>query len=198
MTEQTLVDERPAAKDDAAGVKVICVGNEYRHDDGVALLVASLLEKRRHGGLEIVRESGDGAALLEAWNGAKRVILVDAAATGAEPGTVYRLQMPCPSLLYNLFPYSTHAFGVAEAIDMGRALDMLPDSLIIYAIEGEDFEDGNGVSPLVEQAAYGVVDAVLACTKQHASPQTIGANTTAESPSTDTNKSQAEGVTGHA
>ena len=88
------------------------------------------------------------------------VILIDAVSSGAPPGTLYRfdaLTQPMPGR-YSF--HSTHAFGVAEAIELARALHVLPPNLIVYAIEGKNFATGVGLSPEVEQAVQRVVEQV--------------------------------------
>ena len=150
-------------------VLVTCVGNPYRQDDGVGLLVASLLEAESPDNeVEVQRQSGDGVSLLEAWQGASDVVLVDAARTGALPGTVYRVQVSARPVCSTLFPYSTHAFGAAEAIEMARVLGTLPSRLVIYAIEGAEYGSGTEISPQVEEAAQRVARSVLAYA--HAGP----------------------------
>src|SRR5215207_5591238 len=47
---------------------------------------------------------------------------------------------------------STHAFGVADAIELARTLGRLPARLEIYTIEGADFTAGAGLSPPVAAA----------------------------------------------
>ena len=59
------------------------------------------------------------------------------------------------------FNFSTHGFGVAEAVELARSLNQLPPQLIIYGIEGKNFADGFGLSPEVEGAAAQVVRRVL-------------------------------------
>ncbi len=142
-------------------VLIIGVGSEYRHDDAVGLIVARHLRERNLDSVEIVEMSGEGTALMEAWKGAERVILIDAVQSGAQPGTIYRFeahQQPVPT---ELFRYSTHSFGVAEAIELARALGQLPQELIVYGIEGENFEAGVGLSPEVERAVHHVASAIL-------------------------------------
>jgi hypothetical protein len=39
-------------------------------------------------------------------------------------------------------PRSTHAFGVAETVELARSLGRLPGYLVAYLIEGERFETG--------------------------------------------------------
>jgi hypothetical protein len=41
---------------------------------------------------------------------------------------------------------------VADAVDLGRALERLPRSLQIYGAEGGNFAAGKGLSPEVEGA----------------------------------------------
>ncbi len=140
--------------------RVIGIGNEYRHDDAVGLVVARALREKNLDHVEIVEMSGEGAALIEAWKNAKRVILIDAVQSGAPPGTVYRFeahQQPIPT---EFFRYSTHSFGVVEAIELARTLGQLPQELIVYGIEGENFEAGVGLSPEVERAVHKVLQQI--------------------------------------
>jgi hydrogenase maturation protease len=48
---------------------------------------------------------------------------------------------------------STHGFGLAEAIELARALGGLPPRCVVYAIEGSSFEEGAALSPPVVAAA---------------------------------------------
>ena len=47
---------------------------------------------------------------------------------------------------------STHALGVAEAIEIARSLGRLPKQVRVYGIEGASFDYGRGLSPEVEKA----------------------------------------------
>ena len=79
-------------------------------------------------------------------------MVVDAAASGAPPGSVRRFEAHAAPLPAHLLRSSTHAFGVAEAIELARALGRLPPILDVYAIEGSDFSAGAGLSPPVAAA----------------------------------------------
>ena len=131
---------------------VIGVGNEYRGDDGAGIAVARLLLLRVPADVRVIEQSGEGTSLLDAWHGATSVILVDAIQSGAEPGTIHCFDASENALPSGVFPCSTHAFGVAEAIEMARALRELPPHLIVYGIEGETFADAQGLSPAVQRA----------------------------------------------
>jgi hydrogenase maturation protease len=63
---------------------------------------------------------------MEAWRGVETVIIIDAVMSGAEPGTIRRLDAKTQPLQKDAFRCSTHAFGVAEAIELSRARGELP------------------------------------------------------------------------
>ncbi len=140
---------------------IIGVGNVYRRDDAVGLIVARRLKAEHLDDVRILEESGEGAALMESWKDADTVILIDAVHSGGAPGTIHRLDAHAQAIPTGFFHYSTHAFSVAEAVELARALNQLPPRFIIYGIEGKDFEAGEGLSPEVEKAVEEVVRLVL-------------------------------------
>lgn len=137
-------------------VRVIGIGNDYRRDDAAGRIVARRLKERMPPDLEIVEETGEGAALLDAWRGGEDVFLIDAVQSGAPAGTLHRIDVQTQPLPASLFRHSTHAFGIAEAVELARLLHQLPSRLIIYGIEGERFDAGVGLSPEVEKAVVEV------------------------------------------
>jgi hydrogenase maturation protease len=140
---------------------VIGVGNAYRSDDAVGLIVAQRLKQQSVEGLAVLEESGSGAALIDLWGEADSVILIDAVQSGREPGTIHCLDARAESFSSGIFRFSTHAFGIAEAVELARVLNQLPKRCIVYGIEGSSFAAGVGLSPEVEQAAEQVVLRVL-------------------------------------
>jgi hydrogenase maturation protease len=140
---------------------VIGVGNEFRGDDGAGRYVARSLARMAIPRLTVREHSGEGASLMEAWKGFSRIILVDATSCHASPGTICRLDAhdgPIPS---EFFHYSTHAFSLAEAVALARAVGALPPRLLVYGIEGKSFTLGQGLSDEVRRAADEVVYRIL-------------------------------------
>jgi len=152
------------ADDVACDVLVIGVGNDYRGDDGAGLLVARALFASGVAGMRVLELPGEGTELMDTWLGEKRVIVIDASKSGAEVGAIMRLDAIAAPLPAGFFNYSTHAFGLAEAVETSRNLGTLPEQLIIYAIEGSAFCQGDPLSAAVEEAVTSVVDRVLAKT----------------------------------
>jgi hydrogenase maturation protease len=128
---------------------VIGIGNAARGDDAAGLIAA-----RRLGGFE---HEGDPVALLDMWREADVAVVIDAVSSGAEPGTVHRFDAtsaPLPARLRG--STSSHALGLAEAIELGRTLGRLPGRLVVYGIEGERFEAGTELTPAVAAAVEAV------------------------------------------
>ncbi len=141
-------------------ILLIGTGNEYRCDDGAGLAAIRALKARDLPDTLVIESPSDGAELMEIWKSAARVILIDAVSSGGVPGTIYRFDahaQPIPAYLSFL---STHAFGLAEAIELARALHLLPQYLAVYAIEGQNFTIGTGLSREVEKAVQEVVEQV--------------------------------------
>ncbi|HLK58126.1 MAG TPA: hydrogenase maturation protease [Chthonomonadaceae bacterium] len=137
---------------------LIGVGNAFRHDDGVGLWVVQEIRKRNIPNLTVLESSGDGAELLDAWQEADTVVLVDATQSGSAPGTLHRLnarEQPLPAYLAPRS--SSHLFSIAEAIRMGAILNQLPRCLLLFGIEGRDFSPGCGLSSVVQQTAQELV-----------------------------------------
>ena len=99
----------------------------------------------------------DPAALLDAFASSPEVILIDAIRSGAPPGTIHRFDATAHALPRDVFA-STHSFGLAEAIELARALNRLPRRLTVYGIEAGDFELGAPLTPAVAAA----IDALVA------------------------------------
>ena len=143
---------------DGPSIVIIGVGNGYRSDDGAGIAVARRLRKLFPTGVRILEESGEGAALMQAWQGVTWVWIVDAVRSGAPPGTIHRLDARAAPLPTGFFHYSTHAFSVAEAVELARSLNQLPAHMVVYGIEGSNFAAGLELSPAVGQAVEAAVE----------------------------------------
>lgn len=140
---------------------VIGVGNEYRGDDGAGRLVARRLSGRVPVGVEVLEASGESATLMEYWKGFERAFLIDAAESRQPPGTIQRIAAHEQMMPRDLFHCSTHAFSLAEAVELARALDQLPNEVIVYGIEGRWFESGAKLTPEVDAAIATTADRIL-------------------------------------
>ncbi len=142
-------------------ILVIGIGNEYAQDDAAGLLVARKLKEEVRDNITIIESGGDGASLIEAWRGTSSAIVVDAVRSGAESGSIYRFDVHQKPLPAQPFLGSTHAFGLYEAVELARSLNQLPQRLVVYGIEGQNFRAGTKVSGAITQAVAAVTRSVL-------------------------------------
>ena len=144
------------------GALVIGIGNPLRGDDGIGPAVITRLARRVGCAHQLRLSGGDAAELLDAWHGFDQVIVVDAAVSGAAPGTVHRIDAADAVLPATVGVTSSHGFGLAAAVELGRALGRLPARLVIYAVEARQMEDGAPLSAPVARAADQVTDTIRA------------------------------------
>ena len=137
---------------------VIGVGNPDRGDDGAGPEVMRRLRCMVPGDVVLVEHDGEGAALIERFEGAASAFLVDACSSGAQPGTVRRFDVAQTPLPREALGLSSHGLGLAEAVELARALGQLPRSCVVYAIEGQSFAVGAPLSPAVAAAIADVAD----------------------------------------
>jgi hydrogenase maturation protease len=140
---------------------LVGVGNEYRSDDGVGLVVAREIHEKLIPSVTVKEESGEGVALMDAWQGFQNVIIVDAVSSGAMPGTIFRIDANKETVPIKFFHYSTHAFSVSEAIELARTMNTLPSRLLVYGIEGAAFTAGVKISSRVKEAANQVIEQIV-------------------------------------
>src|SRR5262245_58209916 len=99
---------------------VIGIGNDFRRDDAVGLPVADQIAERGLLGVCVVTGIAESTALLEAWSGAARAVVVDAAAgVDSTPGRIRRWTARD---LEATAAVSSHALGLAQTCALGRAL----------------------------------------------------------------------------
>ncbi len=158
-----MIEHMRVGAEDTAGpvVTVVGVGNPYRRDDGVGWEVVNRMKDQAPPGVGLIKMSGEVATLLDIIQSSPHVFVFDAVVSGADVGTVLRFESHKSVIPAKLFNCSTHGLGLAEAIELARALHKMPQQLFIYGIECTDFDVGTGLSVEVQQAIPGVVASAL-------------------------------------
>ena len=140
---------------------MIGVGNPYRGDDGVGKYIAGKLAAFDLPGVTVETQSGEGATLIDCWQFFDRVYLIDAVAPHGSPGQIHRIEAHKEPITIRFSHTSSHGFGVLDAIGLSRALEKLPEELIVYGVEGVCFDEGAELSEEIEAAANLVVEQIL-------------------------------------
>lgn len=138
---------------------LVGVGNPMRGDDGAGPEVARRLTVLHVEGLVVATGMEPLALLSEltqptAYDG---VVVVDATAPRADPGRVRVLRESDGSWAVPASPVASHALGLAEVLELARALGLLPPYLTVVGVEGTCFDLGADLSEPVRE---GVEEAV--------------------------------------
>lgn len=154
---------------------VVGIGSELRHDDGVGPAVARLVGVAVPGAAIKVHAAADPTELLDAWEGARLAVVVDATRSGATPGTVRVLELGdgaggADAGRVGGGVSGTHAIGFGATLALARALGRAPARVVVVAVEGAEFGAGVGLSPAVAAAVpeaasrvLEIVEGVTAC-----------------------------------
>jgi hydrogenase maturation protease len=128
---------------------VIGIGNEFRRDDGAGPAVVARLRGRLPDDVGLLVSDGEPTRLIEAWAGAPVAVIVDAVRTEpAVPGRLHRLVLHRADATAAP-PASSHGLGLDCAIGLAQALDRMPGTLILHAVEAADVSQGPGLTPAV-------------------------------------------------
>lgn len=146
-------------------VIVIGCGNILRGDDAVGpTLVRHLWEIGIPEDVTIVDGGTGGMDVAFKMRGAAKVIIIDAAATGQPPGTIFRVPGEELEDLPQIDGLHTHNFRWDHALSFGRWLlaDQYPSDVTVFLIEAERVTHGAPLSATVEEAMHKVIPMVQA------------------------------------
>ncbi|SFG59922.1 hydrogenase maturation protease [Neptunomonas qingdaonensis] len=143
---------------------IISIGNRYRCDDGVGPYTLDLLQLVLGESSDFIENIGDTSALLDIWQDRDKVVLIDACyaddTDDKNLGQIFRLDGLNESLPADNPVSSNHAISIANAIELGKLLHQLPQSLTIYSISGNNFSQGEAISPPLLIAAQHLVSLI--------------------------------------
>jgi hydrogenase maturation protease len=132
------------------GAVLIGIGNSYRRDDGIGPAIAAAISEHDLPGVTVLTSDGEPSRLLDAWSGARLAVVVDAVRGGSGvPGTIHRRSLLDGQAQAQGGLASTHGFGLEEAVELARAMERMPERLVVFAVEAADTGHGPGLSEAV-------------------------------------------------
>lgn len=155
--------DRPAIREggNIQDTLVLALGNPLRGDDGAGAAVIDALGGNLPPWVVVEDGGTPGLTTVLLMEGYRRVIIVDAADMGLAAGAWRRFG---PDALSggDLRDIGTlHDAGLAEALELGRALGVLPTDIVIYGIQPGLVGWEEGLSAPVRQAIHTVAREIL-------------------------------------
>lgn len=153
---------------------IVGCGNLTRSDDGVGVFVAQRLQawlRARSDAHARVFDAGTGGIdVMFQARGARKLIVVDACASGSEPGAIFMVpgqeleSLPEPG-------YSLHDFRWHHALAAGRRIfgHEFPSDVTVFLVEAANLGFGLELSPPVMAAAIQVAERIQVIVDSYAS-----------------------------
>jgi hydrogenase maturation protease len=138
---------------------VLCLGNRYMRDDGVAMRVAEALKGALGGGIVVEECQALDLALLLQYQRASKIIVVDALKSGAPPGSVSRYGIAPRKEALDSLPRE-HGLKLNDVFDLASATGIVRCPVTIVGVEPKDCGVGEGLTPELEAAIPLVVGEV--------------------------------------
>ncbi len=138
---------------------VVAVGHPDRSDDACGLAVADELRRRRLPDVSVVTAASP-TVLLDGLSGYQQVVVVDAVRGGHSAGTVTVSLLDDALLPARPGDGGSHGFGLAETVELARALGRLPARIVVVGIEPACLDAGAPMSAEVTAAITRAADIV--------------------------------------
>ena len=141
-------------------ILVLGVGNILLGDEGVGVRVVDrLMNEPLPPNVEVCDGATAGADLIDLVAGRDKVIIIDAAQTGAPPGTIFRFtpgQVESDASVI----LSLHEIGVMEAVHMAGILGDGPKEVVIFAVAPKTISPQLQLSPEIRAVIPRIMDIV--------------------------------------
>ena len=137
-------------------ITIIGIGQSFRGDDAVGLEAVrrwreEFNETASRPEVQVEVCELPGLGLLDLFEGADSVLLVDAVQSGAKVGTIHRIG-PEELVAFSADSTSAHGWGVAETLGLARQLGLTLPPIHLIGVEAGQMDLGAGLSPEVEAA----------------------------------------------
>ena len=151
----------------SSNILIAGIGNIYRRDDGIGILVARAIKDRINtkSGISVdIVEMNDPSLLIDILQSYDKAIIIDAVMGNSMDriGTIHTLSYR--DIIDNSgdeIVTSTHTIDLRELVMLIGMIYNDDKDLILIGIEGHDFGMGEGLSPELKYRIDGIVSAVI-------------------------------------
>jgi hydrogenase maturation protease len=149
-----------ASEEKPPRIVVIGVGNLLLKDEGVGIhAVKSLQEIDLPPGIRLI-DGGTSPDLIAFTRAGDKLIIVDAAKAGGEPGAIYRFRPEDLADEKGILT-SAHELGVSENLRLMSLTGNEPGETVIIGIEPKEIDWGTELSAVLQQKLPEIVRVIL-------------------------------------
>ena len=141
-------------------IVVVGVGNLLMQDEGIGIHSVQELEKRGLPPDVKIIDGGTSPDLIAYTRVGRKLIIVDAAKAGGQPGDIYRFQ-PEDLAAEKSELASAHQLGIVENLALMDIAGTRPAEIIIIGVEPEKIDWGMELSPKLKERLPKIINVIL-------------------------------------
>jgi hydrogenase maturation protease len=146
-----------------APVVVLGLGNPLMGDEGIGVYLIEPLARSaaEHPSVEFIDAGTGGLAVLHYLQGRRKAILIDCALMGESPGAIKRFTPGEVQSTNVLAHQSLHEADLLRITAMAERLGQAPEQIVIFGIQPERVEPGQGLSQTLRNRIGEYLSAIL-------------------------------------
>ena len=154
------MNQRLSENNSPKRIVVIGVGNLLQKDEGIGIHAVKALQEMQLPDNVTIIDGGTSPDILACTRGGDRLIIVDAARAGGDPGAIYRFQ-PDDLIAERGAAVSVHELSVPQNLRLMLLSGNEPSEVVIIGIEPKEIEWGIELSPELEMKIPEIISVVL-------------------------------------
>ncbi len=142
---------------------VVCgLGNPLLTDEGAGIYVIQELiaksDQLPH--VDFIELGSSLISVVHAIADRQKAVLIDCALMKEPPGTIKRFTPDEVSSIKNLAHFSLHEGDLLGALELSRNLGECPENVVIFGIQPESIEPGEGLSPTLSERMSNYIEVI--------------------------------------
>jgi hydrogenase maturation protease len=152
--------DKKSAENTPSRIVIVGVGNLLLKDEGIGIHAVEALQQIALPPDVRLIDGGTSPDLIAYTRAGDKLIIIDAAKAGGEPGAIYRF-LPDDLAAEKGVLTSAHELGVAQNLSLMSLLGNKPSETIIIGIEPKEIDAGLELSPELQRKLPAIVNIVL-------------------------------------
>jgi hydrogenase maturation protease len=143
---------------------VVGLGNPLMADEGIGVhVIRGLLEASEQlPDTDIIELGSSPMGVVHAIAGRRKAILVDCAYMGEPAGIIRRFHPDEVFSAKEMAHLSLHEGDLLDAVELSKSLEEYPEEVVIFGIQPERIELGEGLSPVLQKRLQNYIAVISA------------------------------------